>query len=203
MARLASAAWLASCAPLALPWCFDDGVERFAGVSFAALAALPWLFAAGLPRPAGRPPAPRAELWTLGLALPPLGAAAGLDAAQGASFARLAALLAVVLASGALLASAARRAADGRRAPAVHALAWSALVALPPLAVFALEHGGGPFLGRAPAWLALLDRWSPLGWLARAVHDVRADLAAPWGALVASAIVLAAVGIVRSREVRG
>lgn len=187
-ARLASA-WLLACAPLALGWFADTGVDRFAGVSFVALCGIPWVFVMGMPRTVGASTSFAHEVAGLALFLAPLAAAAGIDAAQGAQPERTGALAAGVAICALVLADAARRAARSRPSARAHAVAWGALVAAPPLLDYALEAGGGPFLGRAPALVAWLARASPLGALGA---DVR-DIAAPVHASIGGPLVLVLV----------
>lgn len=190
-ARLA-AAWLLAGAPLVLGWIADSGIDRFAGVSFVALCGIPWVFVMGLPRTIGRASSFADELGGAALGLVPLAAAAGLDAAQGAEPSRTGLLVAGVVISALVLSDAARRAARSPWSARAHAIAWSALVAAPPLLHYALESGGGPFLGRAPALVAWLARASPLGGLARDVPDVTASVAPSVGGPLVLAIVAAA-----------
>ncbi|MBL8860900.1 MAG: hypothetical protein JNK02_02725 [Planctomycetes bacterium] len=169
-------AWLLACAPLALGWLGDAGPDRFAGVALAPLAALPAVLVAGMPRRAqGRAPLAQ-ELAAVLLLAPPLAAAAGLDVAQGAPPARALGLVALALAIACVLGDAARRAAADARSARLHALLWFALVAGPGVLLFALESGGGPFLGEAPAVVHALWAASAPGILAAQVRDVSAPL---------------------------
>ncbi|MCY2960976.1 MAG: hypothetical protein NTY35_12500 [Planctomycetota bacterium] len=170
-ARLACA-WILACAPLLLGWVADSGVDRFAGISLVALCGIPWLFVMGMPRTIGVRTTFRQELGGAALLLAPLAAAAGLDQAQGAPNSRTLVLVTGVLAVALVLADSARRAAATPLGARVHALAFAVLVAGPPLLLYALEAGGGPFLGRAPAAVAWLARASPLGALFGNVRDV-------------------------------
>lgn len=197
--RLASAWFLASL-PLALGWFADAGVDRFAGVSFVALCGIPCVFLAGIPRGAGRATPWGDEIGGIALLLVPLAAAAGLDAAQGAASARTFALLAGVLAATWLLADAARRAAVDARSARAHAVAWFALVAAPPLLDYALEAGGGPLLGRAPALVGWLAHASPLGALSVHVRDVSAGIEVSSGVALVLVLVASAAAWRRPGE---
>lgn len=184
--------WIACAAPLALGWFAADGVDRFAGVSFVALCGVPWLFLAGAPRTVGRSTSFAEELAAAALVCVPLATAAGIDDAQGADRARTAALFAAVVLGGFVLADAARRAARRASSARAHAIAWSALVAAPPLVLYALEAGGGPLLGRAPAAVHALARASPVGALTEHVRDVHARGAASIGVALVLAVVASA-----------
>jgi len=184
--------WLLTSAPLALGWFADVGVDRFAGVSFVALCGIPCVFLAGIPRGAGRAAPWTDEIGGIALLLVPLAAAAGLDAAQGAPSARTFLLFAGVLAAAWLLSDAARRAAADARSARAHAVAWFALVAAPPLLAYALEAGGGPLLGRAPALVGWLARASPLGALSAQVRDVSTSIEVPFGVALVLVIVASA-----------
>ncbi len=200
-----AAAWLAACSPLALALLVGSGPDRFAGTSFVALASLGWLFVASMPRaiaPAGRASRERSfghEIAAFALFLPPLAAAAGLDLAQGGSTGRTLWLALSVAVSALVLSDAARRAAHEERAARFHAIGWFTLVAGPPLALYALEIGGGPFLGRAPLWIEWLARASPLGAAVANARDVTVPLHVSWG-LPAVLLGVAALPALRTRR---
>jgi len=196
--RLACA-WSLAAAPLALGWIADTGVDRFAGVSFLALCAIPWVVVLGMPRAVGAATTFKQEIAGATLFLPLLAAAAGLDAAQGAAPSRTWPLLVGAIVCALVLGDAARRASRTSSSSRVHAIAWFALVVGPPLLWYALEVGGGPHLGRAPAFLAWLARSGPLGALVLDVRDVTAPVHASIGGPIVLALV-ASAAMWRGRE---
>lgn len=194
-------AWLLSAAPLAVGWILDSGVDRFAGVSFVALCAIPWVVVMGMPRVVGAATTFVQEIAGAALFLPLLAAAAGLDVAQGAPPSRTWPLLVGAIVCALVLGDAARRAARASPSSRVHAIAWFALVAGPPLLWFALQVGGGPHLGHAPAFVAWLAQSGPLGALVLDVHDISAPVhAAIGGPLVLALVASAAMWRGRERE---
>lgn len=164
-------------APLALGWIADTGVDRFGGLSVLALCAIPWVFLASMPRGIGARAPFGDEVAGLALALPTFAAAAGLDVAQGASGWRVLTIAASSLVMILVLGDAARRAAASTRTAIVHAVAWFALVSGPCLLVYALQAGGGPFLGAAPDVVRFLAGGSPLGMLVANTQEVGGP---PW-----------------------
>jgi len=199
-------AWILVVSPLAVGWIVDAGVDRFAGVSLVALCGIPWVVVIGMPRAVGASTTFAREIGSAALFLPPLAAAAGLDVAQGAAPSRTWPLLVGVIVCALVLGDAARRAARTSSSSRVHAIAWFALVAGPPLLWYALEVGGGPHLGQAPSIVAWFARSGPLGALVLDVHDVAAPLHASIGgplvlALVASAAAWRGRERVEGREV--
>jgi len=198
----ATLAWLVACSPLALAWLVDTGPDRFAGTSFVALSGLGWLVVASMPRAlgtAGRESSKGLEIAAFSLFLPPIAAAVGLDLAQGASTGRTLTLALGVAVAVLILGDAACRAARDERSARAHALGWFALVAGAPLAFYALEIGGGPFLGRAPLWIEWLARASPLGAAAANARDVTLSLHVSWG-LPAVLLVMAGLPSLRTRR---
>ncbi len=180
-------------APLALGWVADSGSDRFGGVSVLALCAIPWVFLTSMPRGIG-PRAPFThEIAGLALALPTLAAGAGLDLAQGAGGVRTLALAVLALLAILVLGDAARRAASSTRSATVHAIVWFALVSGPCLLVYALQDGGGPFLGAAPDAVRFLAGGSPLGMLIANAGAVGSSL---WMSPTLAAMHVAALGLV-------
>ncbi len=186
-ARLASA-WLLACAPLALGWFADTGVDRFAGVSFVALCGIPWVFVMGMPRTVGASSSFAHEVGGLALLLAPLAAAAGIDAAQGAQPERTG-----QIGRGRDLRARAVRRGAARGALALEARARTpsrgrALVAAPPRCSTTLEAGAVRSSAARPR-SSRLARASPLGALGA---DVR-DIAAPVHASIGGPLVLVLV----------
>jgi len=178
-------------APLALGWVADSGVDRFGGLSVLALCAIPWVFLTSMPRGIG-PRVPFGhEIAGLALAGPTFAAAAGLDIAQGAGGARTLTLLALTLLALLVLGDAARRASANARSATVHASAWFVLVSGPCLLVYALQDGGGPFLGAAPDVVRFLAGGSPVGLLVANAGEVGAGLTLSPALAVMHAAVLA------------
>ena len=187
-------------APLALGWVADSGVDRFGGLSVLALSAIPWVFLTSMPRGIG-PRAPFGhEIAGLALALPTFAAAAGLDMAQGAGGWRTSMLAASALVALLVLGDAARRASSSTRSATVHAIVWFALVSGPCLLVYALQDGGGPFLGAAPDAVRFLAGGSPLGMLLANAGAVGSSL---WLSPTLAAMHVAAVGLVAAAASTG
>ena len=178
---VALSALAASLVPLLLPW-FGDGELALAGGRSSVWVLLPWIALAGLPRRSGGPPL----AWCAAALLPlfALGLAADLRAGRAAGEVLRAALPALGLAL--LLAAAARRARGAR----LHALLWLALVPGAAALALVVELFEGPLP-------ALGARATPLAWGARAAAG--APDVAPWAALAAALLLLAAAGRAEAR----
>lgn len=146
----------------------SERAEIFGGdLSRLALAAWPWVALLGLP-PSPRPRGTSAWRPALGaslLAWPPIALGASFDRARGGEPRELLVQAFVLAVSAGLLALAAGLAAQSERARRRHAIAWFVLVPLAPALAGALELGGAPLYGEAPAALRALADASPLGWL--------------------------------------
>ena len=190
-----AAAWLLSCAPVALPAIWGPAEASLGEASRAALAVLPWLAWIGLPGAArGEDPGGRRASSTVGtaaLAAPPLAAAAAIDLGHGRAPASLLALALSSLAMILLLGFAAARAASGGRSRAF-AWAWIALVPGLPLLRCALELGG------APSWLAEVANASPIAWAW--LHARTGAFGIPWAGMAVCLGLLAIAGRPRGSE---
>jgi len=191
-----TAAWLLSCAPLALPALWAPAEDSLGDASRTALAALPWLAWIGMPRTFGVQDVSGVSsadsIGTAVLAAPPLAAAVGV------ALASLSMILFLGLAAGSRVPGPRQR---------LFAWAWIVLVPGLPLLRCALELGGAPAWGSAPKWLARFADASPIAWAwARAspvdVEPVGVEngLSIPWAGLAVCLVLLAIAGLPRKES---
>jgi hypothetical protein len=185
--------WLVSILPLAVPSVVPGAERWLAGISRTGLCALAWFVYLSRPRAAsGARRSGRGLGWSsIGLALPPLALAARIDLSAGVDAPAVWIFAALCTLASALLCFAAERSSSDERCARRYAIAWMALVIGAPLVCETLERGGAPAFGALPGWLALVERASPLAWIAHASHSIRASALDESGAvrsLVSSAL---------------
>jgi hypothetical protein len=168
-AATSCAVWLASILPLAIP-----GSEHWlSGVARTGLVCVPWLVYSGLPIAKKIDARDQRGTWAfIALALPPLALAVRIDLASGFDGVSLAILAAGTILCAVLLRSAAVSWAREERGIRMYAIAWMTIVIGAPILREALERGGAPSYGAAPAWLAIIARASPLEWLVRETAEI-------------------------------
>jgi len=177
--------WLVSILPLAVPSAVPGAERWLAGISRTGLCALAWLVYLSRPRAPSDARGSRRDLgWSaIGLALPPLALAARIDLSAGVDAPSVWIFAALCTLASALLCATAERSSSDARCARRYAIAWMTLVVGAPLACEALERGGAPAFGALPAWLVLVERTSPLDWIAHESRSIRASALDETGAV--------------------